>query len=34
MIVAVAKVLGVLLNPVNPTNPPMLDDLRRDNFDQ
>jgi putative tryptophan/tyrosine transport system substrate-binding protein len=27
-IVPKAKVLGVLLNPVNPTNPPMLDDLR------
>jgi putative ABC transport system substrate-binding protein len=28
MIVPEAKVLGVLLNPANPSNPPMLDDLR------
>lgn len=28
MIVPEAKVLGVLFNPANPTNPPMLDDLR------
>jgi putative ABC transport system substrate-binding protein len=28
MIVPEAKILGVLLNPANPSNPPMLDDLR------
>src|SRR5260370_10920970 len=28
MIVPEAKVVGVLYNPANPTNPPMLDDLR------